>query len=31
VLGPVVGAAVTVEPSGGRPTPSGRTLMARFP
>ena len=31
VPGPVVGAAVTVEPSGGRPTPSGRTLMARFP
>jgi hypothetical protein len=31
VPGPVVGAAVTVEPSGGRPTPSGRTLLARFP
>ena len=31
VPGPVVGAAVTIEPSGGRPTPSGRTLMARFP
>lgn len=31
VQGPVVGAAVTIEPSGGRPTPSGRTLLARFP
>jgi hypothetical protein len=31
VPGPVVGAAVTVEPTGGRPTPSGRTLLARFP
>jgi Anti-sigma-K factor rskA len=31
VIGPVVGAAVTVEPSGGRPAPSGRTLLARFP
>ena len=31
VLGPVVGAAVTVEPSGGRTTPTGRTLLARFP
>jgi hypothetical protein len=31
VIGPVVGAAVTVEPSGGRPTPSGRTLLARIP
>lgn len=31
VPGPVVGAAVTIEPSGGRPTPSGRTLLARFP
>jgi len=31
VPGTVVGAAVTVEPSGGRPTPSGRTLLARFP
>ena len=31
VQGAVVGAAVTIEPSGGRPTPSGRTLLARFP
>jgi Anti-sigma-K factor rskA len=31
VAGPVVGAAVTVEPDGGRPAPSGRTLLARFP
>jgi anti-sigma-K factor RskA len=31
VPGTVVGAAVTVEPRGGRPTPSGRTLLARFP
>ncbi len=31
VRGPVVGAAVTIEPSGGRATPSGRTLLARFP
>ena len=31
ISGPVVGAAVTVEPSGGRATPSGRTLLARFP
>jgi len=31
VPGPVVGAAVTIEPTGGRETPSGRTLLARFP
>lgn len=31
VPGPVVGAAVTIEPSGGRATPTGRTLLARFP
>ena len=31
VAGPVVGAAITVEPSGGRPTPSGQTLLTRFP
>jgi hypothetical protein len=31
VIGPVLGAAVTVEPTGGRPTPSGRTLLARIP
>jgi hypothetical protein len=28
---PVVGAEVTVEPSGGRPTPSGRPLLVRLP
>src|SRR5262249_46868741 len=31
VPGPVVGAEVTIEPSGGRSAPSGRTLLARFP
>ena len=31
IPGPVVGAAVTIEPSGGRLAPSGRTLLARFP
>jgi len=31
VAGPVVGAAVTIEPNGGRLSPSGRTLLARFP
>jgi hypothetical protein len=31
VVGPVVGVEVTVEPSGGRPTPSGRTLLIRLP
>lgn len=31
IPGPVVGAAVTIEPTGGRPTPTGRTLLARFP
>ena len=31
VPGPVIGASVTIEPAGGRPTPSGRTLLARFP
>jgi anti-sigma-K factor RskA len=31
VPGTVVGAAVTVEPSGGRTSPTGRTLLARFP
>ena len=31
VPGAVVGAAVTIEPTGGRPTPTGRTLLARFP
>jgi hypothetical protein len=31
VAGRVVGAAVTIEPQGGGLTPSGRTLLARFP
>jgi Anti-sigma-K factor rskA, C-terminal len=31
IAGAVVGAAVTIEPPGGRPTPTGRTLLARFP
>lgn len=31
VAGRVFGAAVTVEPAGGRPAPSGRTLLARLP
>lgn len=31
IAGAVVGAAVTIEPHGGRPTPTGRTLLARFP
>jgi len=31
IPGPVVGAAVTIEPNGGRLAPSGRTLLARFP
>jgi hypothetical protein len=31
IPGPVVGAAVTLEPSGGRTAPSGPTLLARFP
>ena len=31
VAGPVLGAQVTVEPSGGRPAPSGRTLLVRLP
>ena len=31
VVGAVVGAAVTIEPQGGRVVPSGRTLLARFP
>lgn len=30
VAGPVVNVEVTVEPTGGRPTPSGRTLLARL-
>lgn len=28
---PVVGAQVTIEPNGGRPAPSGRTLLVRLP
>jgi hypothetical protein len=31
VAGPVVGAGITVEPKGGRATPSGQMLLARFP
>jgi hypothetical protein len=31
VAGPVVGAAITLEPAGGRPTPSGQMLLTRFP
>lgn len=31
VPGPVLGAEVTLEPSGGRPAPSGRVLLARPP
>ena len=31
VAGPVVGAAITVEPAGGNPTPSGQMLLTRFP
>ena len=31
IPGPVIGASVTIEPVGGRPAPTGRTLLARFP
>jgi len=31
VIGPVVNVEVTVEPSGGRPSPSGRAVLARLP
>jgi hypothetical protein len=31
VPGPVVGAAITIEPAGGRPTPTGQMLLTRFP
>jgi anti-sigma-K factor RskA len=31
ITGSVVGAAVTVEPVGGRPTPSGRMVLSRLP
>jgi hypothetical protein len=31
IASPVIGAQVTVEPSGGRPTPSGRALLVRLP
>jgi Anti-sigma-K factor rskA len=31
VPGPVIGASVTIEPVGGRPAPTGRTLLARYP
>ena len=30
VMGPIVGAEVTVEPTGGRPAPSGPTLLTRL-
>ena len=31
IPGPVIGASVTIEPVGGAPAPTGRTLLARFP
>jgi hypothetical protein len=31
VPAPVVGAAITLEPAGGRPSPSGQMLLTRFP
>jgi hypothetical protein len=31
VPGPVVGAAITIEPTGGLPAPSGQLLLTRFP
>jgi len=31
VIGPVLGAEVTIDPTGGRSTPSGRALLVRFP
>jgi hypothetical protein len=31
VAGPVVNAAITLEPAGGNPTPSGQMLLTRFP
>jgi hypothetical protein len=31
IPGPVVGAAITVEPTGGRSAPSGQMLLTRFP
>jgi hypothetical protein len=31
VPGPVMGAAITIEPEGGRQTPTGQTLLTRFP
>jgi hypothetical protein len=31
IVGPVLGAEVTIEPTGGRSTPSGRALLVRFP
>jgi hypothetical protein len=31
VIGAVLGAEVTIEPTGGRSTPSGRALLVRFP
>ncbi len=31
VPGPVMGAAITIEPEGGQQTPTGQTLLTRFP
>jgi anti-sigma-K factor RskA len=31
VPGPVMGAAITIEPAGGGQTPTGQTLLTRFP
>jgi hypothetical protein len=31
VPGPVMGAAITIEPAGGGPTPTGQMLLTRFP
>jgi hypothetical protein len=31
IAGPIVGAAITVEPAGGLPKPSGQMLLTRFP
>jgi hypothetical protein len=31
IVGPIVGAEVTVEPSGGGSVPSGRALLVRYP
>jgi hypothetical protein len=31
IAGPIVGAAITIEPTGGLPKPSGQMLLTRFP